>query len=246
MNTLDKFKYAYQKYFCNDKKSRLDIENRYSLMYSGVNNYFFNYMFIHNDIQESNPFLNIDFDTAIFSFNNSTKVMEYWSSKSNLKFLGRGAIMTKTFHDDSYIKKEITDISVVQVKNNKKYLEDYFKVMSSVKNINEKEIKENFTIKINDNENIYVYLAYLNNEPVGTLSAIVIDDYAISVDSAIIENSRSVGVLTALGEKAMTDGINKGIKSYSSIVTSPYTMKLVERQGYKFETICDVWVYINE
>lgn len=243
MDTWDKFKYAYEQYFCESDKSRIDKKG-YSLISSGINNYFFNYMFVDSEnIKNINPMININFNMAIFSLEQSRAVLESWSKKSNIKFLGSGAIMTKNIEDDSYEKKQIEDVSVVNVQENSKYIEDYIKVMSKVKKVSEKDIKEKF---IKNNNNVYTYLGYFNGRPAGVLSAVIVDNSAISVDSAIIEDARSIGVLTALGEQALTDGIEKGIKSYSSIVTSPYTMKLVERQGYKFETICDVWVYSNE
>ena len=242
MDTWEIFKKAYKEYYCGSEQSTIKNGSGINLYLSGINNYYLNYAFIDNYFNNKNNILNnINESMAIFSFPEKRK--EISDSLTNKKFLGTGMIMTNNVYDFSYNPIISDNLRLIKVNENINYLTDYILILSKVKKCNRLELKKIFNKEYILSSNIQMYLAYLNNEPVGALAACIIDGCAFSVDSAIVEEQRNAKVLTSLGEFALQDGIEQKISKYSCLVTSPYTMKLVEKQGYKYDMPCDVWMY---
>lgn len=242
MDTWEIFKQAYQEYYCHSNKSAINKNIGIDIYSSGINNYYFNYAFINNYFNNKNDLLkSINVDMAFFSFPEKRNEIYDWSS--NVKFLGTGRIMTKILNKFDYSPIISDNFKIVKIKENIDCLNDYVLLLSKIKQCNQDELKNIFNEKYIISSNINMYLAYLNNIPIGALAACIVNDCAFSVDSAIIEEQRNTKVLTSLGEFALQDGIEQKISKYSCLVTSPYTMKLVEKQGYKYDMPCDVWMY---
>lgn len=241
MNTWNQFKYAYKEYYCHSSDSKINGGMGIYQCLSEINNYYFNYIFIDNYFSSNkNPLEDANKDLVVLSFPEKRKNISQWSDKN--KFLGTGAIMTK--HSNTYKSIEVSnDINLIKVHKDISYLNDYIVLLSQVKSINKENLSKMFNKDYIKSSNIHMYLAYLNDKPVGALAAVIIDNCAFSVDSAILEEHRNTKILTSLGEFAMQEGIENNISKYSCLVTSQYTMKLVEKQGYVFDMPCDVWIY---
>lgn len=241
MNTWEIFKSAYRRYYCQSKKSIIKNNIGIDIYLSGIDNYYFNYAFIDNHFNNHDMLNNLNQNMAIFSFPEKRENISMLLSKNN--FLGTGAIMTKNLYEMPYNPQILDNIKIIKINQDMAYLNDYTTLLSKVKKCDKNKLEKIFNKEYIETSNIHMYLGYLGEEPVGALAACIIDDCAFSVDSAIIENHRNEKILTSLGEFAMQDGVEQNIKKYSCLVTSQYTMKLVEKQGYKYDMPCDVWMY---
>jgi len=242
MDTWEKFKYASSVYFCQSDSAFVHKNNNYFLCKSPIDGYYFNNMFIENNIDINfNPFENIEFNLCLISFTDSKEIIRKFSNR--LYFLGTSALMTKNIGINNLNIQIPDDIEIFKVSDSYNYFYDYITVMSEVKKENILTLLGVFDDKKMKDSDIHVYLAYSLGKPIGYLSAVKINNSAFIIDSAIIEEERNKGVLTSLSQYAVKDSINYQISSYSSLVSSPYSMNIIKKLGFAYEMSCDIWKY---
>lgn len=236
------FKQAYKMYYCLSDGAEFISDANMTAIKSGINNFMTNILVVDNyETDSQKDFYKNNFSCigALFSFPENREFINSWSE--NIKFIGTGAIMTKNIKESKYNSEYSSDITVYKIQDNTERLQDYYDVFAKTKDISVEKAKIMLPEKKINKDGLFMYIAYYKGDPAGILAAVSIEGRVYSVDSGVKEEHRNEGILTALGEFGMQEGVEKGMSSYSALVTSPYTMKLIEKQKYSFEMPCDVW-----
>lgn len=242
MNSWNILKLGYKEYFSDPEYFETIEENGVTLIKSKINSYYFNFCMINKNIGDfqKNIFLNnVDSPTFVLGMPGLKENINSFSK--NLNFIGTGSIMRNVVLKKQYFPKIDNNMKTIIVEKKSKSFEDFCYIAAETKNLDFNLMKNVFN-KIVENNNIKMFVCYFDNEPSGILSAAVFQNYVVSVDSGIKENVRNSGVLTSMAEEAISHGINLGIKDYYCLVSSPYTYKVVKKQGYDNDMICELFV----
>lgn len=237
MDIIKIFKNAYKQYYCQGENSLYQEKNGFSILYSGINSIYHNYVFIDNIFKDI-P-LDLNFDAGVFSFLHNKEFVQNISN--NISLFGSGGIVIKNTKDN-YQPLINNNIKIKSLQNNKNLLDEYILLVSLIRNIGKNNLYEIFNNNTM-NENNHIYLAYIDNKAIGFLGATIVDDYAFATESFVLDQYRNAGVLTALAEQAMFDGLEKNIYKYLCLISSQYSLKVAQKQGYKYQMPCNLWKY---
>lgn len=230
----DLFKKAYSVFLgAGENSSISSIAGTLSIR-SGINNPSFNFFIVDNitnNLQKNIFMDNFQCDGFVASFTDSRSNIANWSD--NLRFLGTGMLMTLASTNITPIEVD-NSITIKSIKNGGSVVNDHCMIIELVKGVkNYKQIVEK---NIDD---LYIYVAYINNSPVGTVIGIKIKDSVFILNTATISEYQNKGVLSALSNASI---LETNAKSYSGIVTSEYSQKVARSLGFKLEQPVDMWI----
>ena len=104
---------------------------------------------------------------------------------------------------------------------------------------------EDMQLKIDKKENIHIFVCYMNDKPVGFLSAVSFQESAFVVEAYVKTNYRNYGVLTALSQYAKEYGLSHGIYNFYSIATSEHTVNVIANQGHMLVDTVHMWEIVE-
>lgn len=231
----DLFKSAYSSFLCNQNaKSAISAAGTLCLK-SGINDPSFNFFIVDNlsnSFQKDVFLKTFDCNGFVASFQESRDFIKTWSP--SLQFLGPSAIMSAL--PNNIINIDIDQNIDVKSARTESVVEDHISIVKEVRHVSGYEDLIN---KIKNN--MHIYVAYINNVPVGTGSAIQVGKDIFILDTITRDKYQNSGVLSAIGQVSMQEAKVNGAEKISAMVTSAYSQKVAEHVGFKVEQVFDFW-----
>jgi hypothetical protein len=242
-NAWNFFKLAIPQYLCQSADSFYHSDSQVTVARSPINNKSFNFATIDGFDpihQEKTIVKNLKVDSFIFSHPSSKNAVGTWAEKRGLEYVGSAPLMTRLETNKHYRCPIYDSISFKLIQEEPTAISDYFKVVSEVRDIDQEELRKLFSVDIFQN-NHYCLVAYYDGVPAGIFHAVTDGTQAFLVDACVLPSHQNSGLLKIMANYAKEHGAVNNILTYYAIITSPFSYNVVAQEGYRVESLCDIW-----
>lgn len=236
MNPLESIDRCFKKYLASTPSGSYIHDHNISFITSGSSGREMNYCIIYkiSNLEYQKKLFKEHFDVngVVLSFPASRMIVK--NIGENLSYAGRVGVMVKQGYRNNAV---VNSFRVDRLNQQNK--DDFIDFVHSQRGTEPSTLG---SIVDACGDDLYVYMAYDEDEVIGMGSAIKDGRSVMIIDTIVKDESRNEGALTAIGMASMSDVSKRGNFDYIAIVSSEYSAKVAQKIGYEVVMTLDMWM----